>query len=249
MVKQMVFIGRMAAVVAGAMVLAGCGNAGRDASTSAELAGRSGPPAGAAVEPVTPVAYRGPVAFTVVADGLSAAFTDQSEGQVARQEWDFGDGATSVASAPIHAYSRVGMYQVTEKITAPDGKSSKRTVPVRVMPFPPELRNGAARASLSAVATYELHFYTRPPAGATHLDVELSGPAGQADLYVKFGSIPTDDSFDCHVALDGKPARCAFDTPRAGPYYARVLARKNFADAAVKASWTDAVAAATGAPR
>lgn len=245
MERQVVVIGRMAAAVVGVISLAGCGNAGRDASTAAELAGRSGPAAGAAVEPVPkPPAYAGPIAFTVVADGLSAAFTDQSRGQVAHQEWDFGDGATSVASAPIHAYSRVGMYEVTEKIVDPDGKSFERTVPVRVMPFPPELRNGAARASLSAVATYELHFYARPPLGATHLDVELTGPTGQADLYVKFGSVPTDDSFDCHVALDGKPARCTFDTPRAGPYYARVLARKSFADAALKASWNETVAAA-----
>jgi hypothetical protein len=245
--RQIVLTWRMAAAVAGGIALAGCGNAGQDASTAAELAGRSGPPAGAAVEPAPQAkAYSGPVAFTVVADGLSAAFTDQSKGQVARQEWDFGDGATSIASAPIHAYSRVGMYQVTEKIVAADGQSSGRTVAVRVMPFPPELRNGAVRGSLSAVATYELHFYARPPLGATHLDVELSGPAGQADLYVKFGSVPTDDSFDCHVALEGKPVRCLFDTPRAGPYYARVLARKSFADASLKASWNEAVAAAAG---
>lgn len=242
MVRNWIVAGRMATAMAGVFLLAGCGNAGRDASTAAELAGRTGPPGGAAVEP-TPgtLAYRGPVAFSVVADGLSAAFTDQSRGQVAHQEWDFGDGATSIASAPIHAYSRVGMYQVTEKIVAPDGRSSERTVPVRVMPFPPELRNGAARASLSAVATYELHFYARPPLGATQLDVELTGTTGQADLYVKFGSVPTDDSFDCHAALDGKPARCTFDTPRAGPYYARVLARKSFADASLKASWSEAV--------
>lgn len=217
-----------------------CGNVGKDASASPEVAGHTATPVAEATPHLKP--YGGPVDFAVVAEGLTASFTDRSRGTVAQQSWDFGDGATSVAATPIHAYSRVGVYQVTETIVDGDGKTSGRTLPVRVMPFPPELRNGTARPGLSAVATYELHYFARPPLGATHLDIEFTGPAGLAELYVKFGSVPTDDSFDCHVALTSGVARCGFDAPRAGPYYARILATKNFADASLKASWNEAVA-------
>lgn len=229
--------GRVAAL-AGLVCLVGCGVAGRDPSAAPDVAARAGAPVGATLEAVPRTApYTGPVTFSVVAEGLTASFTDHSRGQISRQDWDFGDGATSAAATPIHAFSRVGVYDVTETIVDESGKSFTRKLPVRVMPFPPELRNGEARPALSAVATYELHYFVRPPLGATQLAMNLSGPDGQADLYLKFGSVPTDDSFDCHAPIEGGVARCTVDAPRAGPYYARILARKTFAGASLVASW------------
>ncbi|MDQ8049655.1 PKD domain-containing protein [Luteibacter sp.] len=234
--------GRSGFVLGALVAISACGNVGKEASVPPEVTGSTTMPA-AEVAP-QPKPYGGPVAFSVVAEGLTASFTDESEGTVLNRTWDFGDGATSVAAAPIHAYSRVGVYEVRETIADGEGKTFDRTLPVRVMPFPPELRNGTARPGLSAVATYELHYFARPPLGASHLDIELTGPAELAELYVKFGSVPTDSSYDCHVALTDGAARCTFDAPRAGPYYARILATKNFADASLKASWNETVAEA-----
>lgn len=184
-------------------------------------------------------AYQGPVAFVVMAEGLSASFIDHSSGTVTGQQWVFGDGATSTAASPVHVYSREGSYEVTETITDSTGRSSARTLPVRVMPLPPELHNGVERAGLTAVDAYELQFYSRIPTGATHLEFELTGSVGDIDMFVRHGSMPTETTYDCHRPQDGHMVICAFDLPESGPYYATLMARKSFNGATLKASWRE----------
>lgn len=184
-------------------------------------------------------AYKGPVSFDVQAEGLSTSFIDHSSGGIDAQQWVFGDGATSTAASPVHAYSREGTYDVTETVSDASGRSSARTVRVRVLALPPELKNGLAREGLSAVQSYDLNFYARPPAGAKRLEFELSGGVGDVELFVRRGSAPTDESYDCHRPLDSHVVICAFDLPAAGPYYVRLLARKTFAAASLKASWLE----------
>lgn len=70
------------------------------------------------------VSPNGPLAkFTVSKDGLTVTFEDQSEGNIATQEWNFGDGATLTnPTTPItHSYSQAGTYKVTLKITGTFG--------------------------------------------------------------------------------------------------------------------------------
>jgi|GEM_PF-6889888 len=184
-------------------------------------------------------AYKGPVSFDVRAEGLSASFIDHSAGDVTGQQWVFGDGATSTAASPVHAYSREGTYDVTETVSDAAGRSSARTIRVRVLALPPELKNGLVREGLSAVQSYELNFYARPPAGAKRLEFELSGGVGDAELFVRRGSAPTDETYDCHRPLDSHVVICAFDLPEGGPYYARLLAKKTFGSASLKASWLE----------
>src|SRR3954466_11631616 len=123
-----------------AIMVAACGDAG-SASTLPGRAEVNGPPkpgdprAGAMANNI----YNGPVAFTVVAEGLSATFFDHSSDDVGSQQWVFGDGATSTAASPLHAYSREGTYNVTETIINAAGQASVRTIPVSVIPLPPAL--------------------------------------------------------------------------------------------------------------
>lgn len=45
--------------------------------------------------------------------GASVSFTDRSSGSPARWSWSFGDGSTSSAQNPTHAYAAAGQYTVT----------------------------------------------------------------------------------------------------------------------------------------
>jgi len=45
-------------------------------------------------------------------------------------------------------------------------------------------------------------------AGATNVQFVMSGGTGDADLYVKFGSAPTDSSFDCRPSKSGNAETC-----------------------------------------
>ena len=47
-------------------------------------------------------------------------------------------------------------------------------------------------------------------------------------MYVKFGSAPTDSSYDCRPYLNGNSETCSFATPQAGTYYVRLKAYSSF---------------------
>jgi PKD repeat protein len=79
----------------------------------------------------TPVAN-----FTVATSGLTATFTDTSTdqgGTIGSHAWNFGDGATSSATSPSHAYASAGTYSVTETVTdTVSGQSNAKTSAVTV---------------------------------------------------------------------------------------------------------------------
>ena len=66
------------------------------------------------------------------------------------------------------------------------------------------------------------------PTGATNLTFTMSGGTGDADMYVKFGSAPTDTVYDCRPYLGGNAETCTFAAPSAGTYYVRVKAYSTF---------------------
>jgi serine protease len=66
------------------------------------------------------------------------------------------------------------------------------------------------------------------PAGASNLTFTMSGGTGDADMYVKFGSAPTDTVYDCRPYKSGNAESCTFATPSAGTYYVRLKAYSAF---------------------
>jgi hypothetical protein len=66
------------------------------------------------------------------------------------------------------------------------------------------------------------------PSGASNLTFTSSGGTGDADMYVKFGSAPTDSSYDCRPYKSGNSESCTYATPSAGTYYVRMKAYSSF---------------------
>ena len=60
-------------------------------------------------------------AFKFSPGGLLVAFRDTSVGQVTSRQWDFGDGTTSTAQSPSHAFAKPGYYAVTLRASNPVG--------------------------------------------------------------------------------------------------------------------------------
>ncbi len=63
-------------------------------------------------------------------------FNDASSGSIATQNWDFGDGGTSISSSPIHTYSLANTYIVTYTVTSANGCLDTITKPIQINSLP-----------------------------------------------------------------------------------------------------------------
>ncbi|KAB8198547.1 hypothetical protein FKV24_001540, partial [Lysobacter maris] len=106
----------------------------------------------------------------------------------------------------------------------PDGDDGGTTPP----PPGDELEKGVPVTGLAATTGNAVEYTMDVPAGASNLSFVMSGGSGDADLYVKFGSAPTDSSYDCRPYKNGNAETCSFASPQAGTWHVRVKAYSSF---------------------
>lgn len=157
-----------------------------------------------------------PTAFKVFARANALYWTASSS---------FNQGACGVQTAAqdlglnvadvTAAFSVVG---VSCGSTPPGGGGGSNTV----------LTKGVPATGQSASTGNSLNYSLVVPAGATNLTFTMSGGSGDADLYTKFGSAPTDSSYDCRPYKSGNTESCTFASPQAGTYYVRIKAYSSF---------------------
>jgi vibriolysin len=100
------------------------------------------------------------------------------------------------------------------------------------------LTNGVAVTGLGASSGQSINYTMVVPAGATGLKFVTSGGTGDADMYVKFGSAPTDSSYDCRPYSSGNAETCNIATAQAGTYYVRLKAYSTFSGVSLTGSYT-----------
>ena len=86
------------------------------------------------------------------------------------------------------------------------------------------LRNGVAVSSLSGTGTAENFYAIDLPSGATNLRITTTGGAGDVDLYVRRGVVPTRDVYDCASTSYTTLETCSITTPVGGSSYYLLLA-------------------------
>ncbi len=104
------------------------------------------------------------------------------------------------------------------------------------------LSNGVPKTGLAATTGNSLNYTMTVPAGASNLKFTISGGTGDADLYVKFGSAPTDTSYDCRPYLSGNNETCNIATAQAGTYYVRVKAYSSYSGVSLTGSYSTGTA-------
>ncbi len=55
---------------------------------------------------------------------LTVRFINQSSGNIAQIQWNFGDGTTSTETSPTHTFANPGIYTVTLQVSGPGGASN-----------------------------------------------------------------------------------------------------------------------------
>jgi PKD repeat protein len=192
----------------------------------------------------TPPANVPPVAnFTFTTSGLTATFTDtstDSDGSIASRSWNFGDGTTSTATNPSKTYAAVGTYTVTLTVTDNGGATNTRSSAVTVTAGGggTVLTRGVPVTGLTATTGNSLNYTMVVPAGSTNLTFTTSGGTGDVDMYVKFGSAPTDTVYDCRPFAGGNAETCTFAAPSAGTWYVRLKAYSTFSGVSLVGNYT-----------
>jgi Zn-dependent metalloprotease/PKD repeat protein len=100
------------------------------------------------------------------------------------------------------------------------------------------LTNGVAQTGLSGATGAYDKFTLVVPAGATGLKFVMSGGTGDADMYVKFGSAPTDTVYDCRPYVSGNAETCTIATAQAGTYYVNLKGYSAFSGVSLTGSYT-----------
>lgn len=73
--------------------------------------------------------------------------------------------------------------------------------------------------NLSVARNAWLRYTWDVPAGKSLLEFETTGGSGDADLYVKFGSSPQTNSYDCRPYKSGNNETCSFTNPAGGTWH------------------------------
>ncbi|MFI1769034.1 collagenase [Streptomyces sp. NPDC020800] len=197
--------------------------------------------------PVTvgsPVSTPPTAGFTSSVTGLTAAFTDTStdaDGSIASRSWSFGDGGTSTAASPTHAYTAAGTYTVTLTVTDDKGAiaSTSKNVTVTSATTPPtvaectdsdvrKLGKNCKRSNLSSAAGNLSYFYINIPAGTTQLTITTSGGTGDADLYYKKDTWASTTSYTSKATGPGNSHTLTVTNPPAGDNYITLHAAQAF---------------------
>lgn len=100
------------------------------------------------------------------------------------------------------------------------------------------LTNGVPVTGLAESTGNDVVYTLEVPAGATDISFNLSGGSGDADMYVRFGSTPTDSSYDCRPFIGGNNETCT-GTATGGTYFVRVKAYSTFSGVTLVGSYTE----------
>lgn len=104
-------------------------------------------------------------------------------------------------------------------------------------PPPTTLQNGIPVTGLGGAAGSEVFFQIEVPEGASDLVFQMSGGTGDADLYTRFGALPTTSTWDCRPYSSGNNETCTVQAPEAGTYYAMIRAFSAYTGVSLVASF------------
>ncbi len=101
-----------------------------------------------------------------------------------------------------------------------------------------QLENGVAKTGLSGAAKEQLFFTLDVPAMSSNLEFVTEGGSGDADLYVKFGSKPTLQDFDCKSTTSTSNESCVMSSVQTGTYHVMVEAWNEISNVSLTGSYS-----------
>ena len=178
--------------------------------------------------------------FTYLTSDLEVTFTDSSsdtDGSVDSWSWDFGDGNSSSSQNPVHNYVTDGNYTVTLTVTDDQGATNPSSQTVTVENTSGTVSGGFTETDVSPANGEILSYTIEVPAGATSLEVDISGGTGNADLAINFGSTPSRTDNDCLEVGAGNTHSCEITNPAEGTWFIVVRGASASSGVELNAYW------------
>ena len=85
-----------------------------------------------------------------------------------------------------------------------------------------DLENGVPVTDIDLELDDVLYYVLDVPAGATNVTFTLAGADADADLYVRFGDLPSAGVWDCRPFSSSSNETCSFDNPQEGQWFVRL---------------------------
>ncbi|WP_246075821.1 PKD domain-containing protein [Aliikangiella marina] len=180
--------------------------------------------------------------FTYAQDFLNVSFTDtssDSDGEVTAWLWDFGDGASSAEANPSHTYLQAGSYTVSLQVTDNDGLSDSFSQTINVNSDNDFLNNPSQISGLAASRGNAEYFKMNVAAGARDLRFAINGGSGDADIYIRYGAVPTTSEWDYRPYRNGNNETVNIAAPDAGVWHIMVRAYNSFSGVTLNASYQE----------
>ena len=100
-----------------------------------------------------------------------------------------------------------------------------------------ELQNGASVTGLSGAQGSETRYFIQVPAGASNLNIAISGGSGDCDLYTRFANQPTTSTYDCRPYVGGNNESCPVASPSTGTYHIMLRGYSAYSGVTLTASY------------
>ena len=143
--------------------------------------------------------------------------------QIGVVSWGYGCGDADHPGL----YARVSFFSawIAQTTGAPVGAGAPSASPT---PPPTAAPTTLLDRDVSGAAGSFQHFAITVPAGARSLEVVLSGPRADADLYVREGRRPTATLWNCRPYTAGSNELCKLARPAAGTWYVSVAGYSDY---------------------
>ena len=148
------------------------------------------------------------------------------------------EGFTARLSANVNSAAlAAGTHTATLTVTDPAAPTPSAQVAVTVnIVSPTLLAVGTPRTGLAGAAGSQQFYAVQVPTGATSLRIATTGGTGDADLFVRYGAIPTTGTFDCASGAAYNDETCEVTSPLPGTYYVMVYGFSAYSGATLAAT-------------
>lgn len=127
-----------------------------------------------------------------------------------------GNCGVPVTFAPFAAGSHAGAVVINSDAV---GSPVQVVLTGTAQMYPVRLPNSVPLTALSGASGSLTYFYIDIPASTSTLTVQASGGTGDVDLYVRRGSLPTTDSYDCRSWFGRPTETCTLANPAVNRHF------------------------------